>query len=162
MLIGLISDTHDQLQATREAAETFRRLGVRLVLHAGDVKRPGTLRLLAGFDLWLALGNGDRDPQLVVTASELFGVGRADDYHLLTLANRQVALVHGHQTWLLNDLIHSARYDYVIHGHTHIPRDAWVGRTRVLNPGALGGRNFIGRSFATLDLNNGDFTLYPL
>ncbi len=162
MLIGLISDTHNQVQATRQAAETFRQLGVRVVLHAGDVKRPGLLHYLADFDLWLALGNGDRDPQLVVTASELFGAGRADDYHVLTLGGASIALIHGHHLRLLNSMIESGQYDYVIHGHTHIPRDERRGRTRILNPGALGGRNFVGRSFATLDLKSGEFKLYPM
>ncbi len=162
MLLGLISDTHNQVQATRIAAETFRRLGVEVVLHTGDVKRPGILHLLAGFDLWLALGNGDRDPQLAVTAAELFGSGRADDYHLLTLEGAKIAMLHGHHTRFLKELIAGGAYDYVIHGHTHIPRDERIGQTRVLNPGALGGRNYVGRSYATLDLSSGTFTLYRL
>jgi putative phosphoesterase len=162
MLLGLISDTHDQVQATRTAAETFRRLGVEIVLHTGDVKRPGILHLLSDFDLWLALGNGDRDPQLVATAAELFGPGRADDYHLLTFEGKTIAMLHGHHTRFLKELTTGGAYDYVIHGHTHIPRDKRIGRTRVLNPGALGGRNYVGRSYATLDLTSGEFTLYTL
>ena len=29
--------------------------------------------------------------------------------------------------------------DFLLHGHTHVPRDEVVGVTRVLNPGAIGG-----------------------
>ncbi len=162
MLIGLISDTHNQVQATRTAAETFRRLGVEIVLHTGDVKQPEILHLLADFDLWLALGNGDRDPRLVETAAELFGPGRADDYHILTFEGMRIMMLHGHHTRFLKEVTHGGAYDYVIHGHTHIPRDKRIGKTRVLNPGALGGRNYVGRSYATLDLSRDTFTLYRL
>jgi hypothetical protein len=27
--------------------------------------------------------------------------------------------------------------DFLCHGHTHVPRDERVGRTRIINPGAL-------------------------
>ncbi len=162
MLLGLISDTHNQVQATRTAAETFRRLGVEIVLHTGDVKRPGILHLLSDFDLWLALGNGDRDPQLVVTAAELFGAGRADDHHILEIEGHKIIMLHGHRLAFLEEVIRGGEYDYVIHGHTHIPRDERIGHCRILNPGALGGRNYVGRSFATLDLSSDQFTLYSL
>jgi predicted phosphodiesterase len=29
--------------------------------------------------------------------------------------------------------------DFLLHGHTHVPRDETIGLTRVLNPGTLGG-----------------------
>lgn len=33
---------------------------------------------------------------------------------------------------------HPQGADFVLHGHTHIPRDEAVGATRVLNPGSIG------------------------
>jgi putative phosphoesterase len=31
--------------------------------------------------------------------------------------------------------------DYLLHGHTHVPRDEKIGETRVLNPGSVGKAN---------------------
>ena len=31
--------------------------------------------------------------------------------------------------------------DFLLHGHTHVPRDQVIGNTRVLNPGAIGRAN---------------------
>jgi predicted phosphodiesterase len=33
--------------------------------------------------------------------------------------------------------LESQSFDYLLHGHTHVKRDERVGRTRVINPGAL-------------------------
>ncbi|MBI2647490.1 metallophosphoesterase family protein, partial [Candidatus Woesearchaeota archaeon] len=33
----------------------------------------------------------------------------------------------------------SNKYDYVLTGHTHIKRDEKIGKTRIINPGALFG-----------------------
>ncbi len=31
--------------------------------------------------------------------------------------------------------------DFLLHGHTHVPRDEWIGATRMLNPGTIGKPN---------------------
>ena len=41
-------------------------------------------------------------------------------------------------------------------GHTHRRRDQTIGRTRVINPGALGGVRWQRRSFCILDLATGE------
>jgi predicted phosphodiesterase len=33
--------------------------------------------------------------------------------------------------------LESQRFDYLLHGHSHLTRDERVGRTRIINPGAL-------------------------
>jgi uncharacterized protein len=42
-LIGLISDSHDNLNAIRKAVEFFNRKEVKAVLHAGDLVSPFTI-----------------------------------------------------------------------------------------------------------------------
>jgi hypothetical protein len=78
----------------------------------------------------------------------------------LNLAGKRVFMIHGDQRSELEKRTASGDYDFVLHGHTHRFRDERVGSTRVINPGALGGR-FVGeRSFATLDLMKNELQRY--
>jgi len=44
--------------------------------------------------------------------------------------------------------------DFLLHGHTHVPRDEKIGTTRVLNPGTIGKPNHgAPPSYAWLDLD---------
>jgi hypothetical protein len=156
MRIALIADTHDALGKVLLTARRLRAEGVETVLHAGDVTGAEILRLLEDFDVWVTWGNMDTNPNLGAIAGSLFGLGRMDRVHYLTLEGKRIALLHGDDRRLLQRLIQSGEHDYVIHGHTHKPRDERVQGTRVINPGALGGPGWRTGSFALLDLGTGD------
>ena len=55
----------------------------------------------------------------------------------LTFAGKRLGMLHGHDGKLFHKLAHSGDYAYLIHGHTHVPRDVRLGPTRIINPGAL-------------------------
>ena len=61
MKIGIVSDTHNNIDLTRRAVELFREAGVGMVIHAGDITSPKILGLFEGFDCRFVLGNGDLD-----------------------------------------------------------------------------------------------------
>jgi predicted phosphodiesterase len=65
-------------------------------------------------------------------------------------------MIHGDSEEVLRGLVASGQYAYVIHGHTHRRRDQTVGRTRVINPGALGGTRHQEHSLCILDLRSGE------
>jgi putative phosphoesterase len=152
MKIGIISDTHDDADNLLAACDVLRAEGVVTVLHCGDVCGPDMLRLLAGFDVWIAQGNMDRQVGLVQAVEEAFGRGRMAWLQKLTLDGYAVAMLHGDNEEVLGTLVASGEYAYVFHGHTHRRRDQRVGRTRVINPGALGGTRRQSRSLCVLDL----------
>ncbi len=156
MKIGLISDTHDDLRNLKAALEALRAEGVTKVFHCGDVCQPGTIRTLAGFDVWIAQGNMDRHLGLAQAVEETVGHGRLAWLHQPTLDGYPLAMTHGDNEEVLSSLIASGQYAYVFHGHTHRRRDQTVGRTRVINPGALGGMRWQSRSFCVLDLATGE------
>ena len=159
MRIGLVSDTHNDQNRLRRALERLRVEAITTVLHAGDVASGQTLRMFAGFDLWLARGNMDHDPLLFKISHELFGSGRYRSSHSLTLNGSTVALIHSAESDTARAWLASESYDYLIHGHTHRPRDERIGRTRVINPGALSlPRGPHPPGFAILDLSTGDLT----
>ena len=184
MRIGLISDTHNNLQNVKLALTRFRTEGVQTILHAGDITGPKILEALADvtplkeshpphkapwggrkpsskFDVWLVWGNMDRHPQLESTVQALFGSGRLAYMQDLTLNGARIALIHGDVWERLQALIHAGDagnpfYDYVIHGHTHKPKDERTNTTRVINPGALGNAAWRSPTYAILDLATDD------
>ena len=62
----------------------------------------------------------------------------------------------------LDKLIRSRRYKYVFHGHTHRQRDEKIGKTRVINPGALGGARYEPRTVCIVDLDKDDVRFIPV
>lgn len=160
MLIGLMSDTHNNRPGVRYALDIFDALGIEVVLHAGDLISAQILDELTDFSLFLSFGNGD-DPLII--ASKAGSVSEkivCDEMLDLSLAGKRIFLIHGDYRTEQEKRIESGDYDYVIHGHTHRFRDERIGSTRVINPGALGGRYIGERSFATLDLVKNELQRY--
>ncbi len=160
MLIGLLSDTHNNRPSVRFALDIFAALGIETIFHAGDLISANLLDEFLEFSLFLSFGNGDDSLMISSKASRLSERLLCEDIVEQTLAGKRICMLHGDYKIELENRIASGDYDFVIHGHTHRYRDERVGSTRVINPGALGGR-FIGeRSFATLDLTKNELQRY--
>jgi putative phosphoesterase len=155
MKIGVISDTHDNVDNLQAALEVLLAEDVTTILHCGDVCGPSMIRLLTGFDVWIAQGNVDRHSELTRAVEETLGRGRFAWLQKPTLDGYTVAVIHGDNEEAMGNLIVSGQYAYVFCGHTHRRRNQRVGHTRVVNPGALGGTRRQTRSFCILDLETG-------
>jgi len=68
----------------------------------------------------------------------------------------KIGVTHGHLFGKLDKLIRYDGHAFVFTGHTHRQRDEIVGKTRVINPGALGGARHEARTVSIVDLENGD------
>jgi putative phosphoesterase len=160
MLIGLMSDTHNNRPGVRYALDIFQSLGIEVILHAGDVISAELLEYFTEFSLFLSFGNGD-DPLLISSRAKRVSDRFVCEEMLdMELAGKHIFMIHGDHRTEQEKRIDSGEYDFVFHGHTHRFRDERVGSTRVINPGALGGR-FVGeRSFATLDLVKNELQRY--
>lgn len=160
MLIGLMSDSHNNHPNVRYALDIFRELGINTILHAGDLISGELLKEFKGLSLYLAFGNGDDPLMISVKAAGISSQFVCEEALALCLDGRKIFMIHGDQRTELENQIASGEHDYVIHGHTHQFRNEMVDNTRVINPGALGGR-FVGeRSFATLDLSKNELQRY--
>jgi putative phosphoesterase len=135
MLIGIISDTHDNQDKTRKAVELFNSKGVEYVIHAGDYTSPFTLKLFKELNCKYAgvFGNNDGDKILLLERSE--GNIHYQPY-IFTLQNRKIVVLHEHQ--LVDALADSGHFDLIIYGHTHEPVVKKVKNTLVVNPGEAG------------------------
>jgi putative phosphoesterase len=116
MKLGLVSDTHDNVALARVAASFFRESGCERTIHLGDVTTP---LVLAPFDDPVVLRGNNDPPSLGV-------VEWTED-----VAGVRVGAHHGHLSW------RGGEVDLLLHGHSHRMRNEMVGRTRVVNPGAL-------------------------
>lgn len=137
MLLGLISDTHDNGPRTRRALEVFEEHGPQRLLHAGDLTSGEMVALFDGWQVHLAQGNVDR-AKGIRQAIEAQGARIAyGDAHELEIDGCRIGVIHGDDGARLEGMINSGAFDLIVHGHTHTFRDQRVGSTRVVNPGAV-------------------------
>lgn len=136
MRLGIISDSHGQVQRVRGALALLDRAGVDAIIHCGDVGGIEVLEELAGWRCWFVWGNTDWPrPQWQAEVEELGLPWPTGPLHLV-LAGRRVAVYHGCEPGFRR-AIETGQHDYLLHGHSHRREDYRVGRTRVINPGAL-------------------------
>lgn len=160
MLIGIMSDTHGQHLATRAAVQLFQRLGVAHVIHCGDVGGVGVFDELLALPLTFVWGNTDFPDR--GTLAYLEGVDLkvpADTPTRLTLADKRFAVFHGHEPGF-GRAVHSNSFDYLLHGHTHEPRDERIKDMRIINPGALHRARI--KTVAVLNTETDELVYYPI
>ena len=154
MLIGIVSDTHNNYKAVALAAALLRKREVGLVLHCGDIEDGLTVRMFEGLPVHFVFGNCDSLRAELRDAAAECGFVIHEPFGDLDLGGRKLAWLHGDDRRLMRDIEASGHFDYLFHGHTHVAAERSVGRTRVINPGAL----FRARekTFALLELETGD------
>jgi putative phosphoesterase len=141
MKIGVISDTHDQIESIIKMVAMLNQEKVGLVIHCGDWVAPFTLEHYKKLNCPLkgVFGNNDGDKFRHLLRKEFFQVDiQFEDLCLeLEVENRKIAVFHGHGDPLTQALIKCGAYDAVFHGHTHERVNETVGKTLSLNPGTL-------------------------
>lgn len=132
MLIGIISDTHDDTGSIKEAVKLLNNSQVALVLHAGDITSPFTFEFFNELSCGFAgiFGNNDGDKLLL---RERSGNSIFNYPLFMTHGGKKIVIVH--EPDLVDALADSGHFDIVIYGHTHIPDIRRVGKTLVVNPG---------------------------
>ena len=163
MKIGVLSDTHEDVNNLEIVLAAYRDQGITQLIHCGDMTTSDTARSLEGFDVVYVDGNMDQGiPEIYRTLRDL-------SQHSVVLPTFEgeigaisVGVTHGDDENELRRLIDSGKHQYVFHGHTHRRRDETIGSTRIFNPGALGGLQFESRSYSIVDLETGEITLVEL
>ncbi|MGB9748585.1 MAG: metallophosphoesterase [Candidatus Woesearchaeota archaeon] len=150
MLIGIISDTHDNISVLRRAVSEMKKRKISTIIHAGDLCAPITLNELKDFKLIFALGNVDGDVLLIKNRLNLMNGVFLGFGGVVNVENKSFAVFHGHYPFILDSLIKSQDFDYIITGHTHKKRNEKVGKTRIINPGCMYSTHE--NSFAILNL----------
>jgi uncharacterized protein len=134
MLIGIMSDTHDNIPLVKKAIEIFNEKKVGYVIHAGDYTSPFTLKLFKELQCkYIGIfGNNDGDKLLLIERAE--GNIRNQPY-IFTLRDRKIVVMHEHH--VVDALADSGHFDLVIYGHTHKADVRKMKNTLVVNPGEV-------------------------
>lgn len=114
--IGVLADTHDRLPSS----VVDRLSQCDQIWHLGDVCEPSTLIELEGLGKPLSIVRGNCDANI--------------DWPLMIetkLAGKNFVLTH------IPPEHAPMGTDFLLHGHTHVPRDQMVYGTRFLNPGCV-------------------------
>lgn len=165
MLIGLISDTHDNLEMVDLAVGRLNDEGVDLVLHAGDYVSPFVIPRLGRLNAPLigVLGNNDGDHALLkVRFAEADGLELRGRFAAVTAGGITLGLLHGEEIELLSALTERQAFDVVVHGHTHRAGMQMSGETLVINPGEVCGYLFGEPSIALLETGTRSATIVNL
>ena len=147
--IAVVSDTHGHLLNTRAAIRQLRELNVQRLVHCGDI---GSIEVVMACSEWPAdfvFGNVDRNVDELADAIVSHGGTSHGLCGVIKDGKDQIAMMHGHEKKRLASLVNSQEYDWVLTGHTHVQELRTVGRTSLLNPGAL--YRARPKSFAILD-----------
>ncbi len=152
MKIGVLSDTHNNVDNAVIARDALLTAQVDLMLHCGDITTPKIAKLFEDTKIAFVMGNMDGDAVTIHKMVDGWPNASLGLTFTTEIGSKSVAMCHGHQKDILAGFINGGDYDYVFHGHSHLRRDESVGGTRVINPGALGGRKPQSRSFCILDL----------
>jgi len=139
MLIGVLSDIHDQLANLKKALAVFAERGVSTLIFCGDFCSPIPARVLAGFsgDVHCVFGNGDGDPLTIAR----FAHEHAPNLKLhgphaeLELGGVPMAVTH--YPLYGQALARTGDYRAVFSGHTHEAHEERFGDCLWLNPGEI-------------------------
>ena len=165
MLIGAISDTHDNLPQIEEAVKYLNDQKVGLVLHAGDYVAGFVIPKLAKLNCKLigVFGNNDGDHELLKKRfSETANCVIHESFASVEVEDYRIALLHGTETELLNSIINCGYFDAVVHGHSHLKGVQLKRKTLVVNPGEVCGYLMGKSTIALIDTVNREAKIIEL
>jgi putative phosphoesterase len=156
MIIGLLSDTHNNLTNLIYVLDVYRERGIETLIHCGDLTGLEMVPYFKGFRVIYTTGNMDITTGAI---KKRFDRMRKDNFVGTVFRGEigevPVAVTHSHIDGKVMDLVQQRRYKWIFHGHTHKKRDEIIQSARIVNPGALGGLGREPRSFCIVDLEAG-------
>lgn len=137
MQLGIIADSHDNLDALKYWVEYFEQAGSDVLVHAGDLISPFMVPVLDQFTgpVYAVFGNNDGDRETLKSKAQGTDVTFRDPPTTLDLTECTLEVAHKPSSLSEEP---SDEVDLRIHGHTHERR--WeAGPVPVVNPGESGG-----------------------
>lgn len=128
MKIGVISDTHGDHGAIRQAVKMLPDIGAWL--HAGDYSQDAQyLAEIVSVPVFAAKGNCD-------------GLAAAKIDEFVEVAGKKIWITHGHRYSVKQGIADLAQWgkqyevDVVVYGHTHLPDNQCYDGLLIFNPGS--------------------------
>ncbi len=140
MMIGVISDTHNNIKNIDKIISLFNNEKVDLVIHTGDITNAKTLKRfsLLNCPLTGVFGNNDRSEIGLQEVCEENNFKFQEPPLPLKLDKKLVVVFH--EPDLIDKYIKDHKeVDIIIHGHTHRYREETIEDTIYFNPGESAG-----------------------
>lgn len=158
MRIGVISDSHDNLNHLKRVVDIFNKeQKVDFVVHCGDICSPFSVNILNKLTCEYVGVFGNNDGE-TLGIHKLSG-GRFVKPPLLKLINdKKIVVFHeGDISELVDESV-----DYVLFGHTHNPLIKFKNNQIILNPGSLSGYMTENSTYAIIDLKEKNAEIFKL
>jgi len=133
-MIGIMSDSHDNLDSIRKVVDFFNEAKVELVIHAGDMISPFTVNEIKNLNSDFKAVFGNNDGERDGLRHFFKGICYHDDFQEIESHGKRICVIHGTNEDLVNALAKSGNYDIVIRGHTH-KLEIIEGKCMIINPG---------------------------
>lgn len=135
MLVGILSDSHGDVLATRDAIALLEKQGATKLFHCGDLCSDSVLAELTGHDCTFVWGNCDDPTPTTRKFVQKLGLKWPEMPTRVEVAHKRIGLYHGHEVEFSSAA--GAGLDYVFYGHTHRYNCWRENGTCFINPGAL-------------------------
>lgn len=144
MKIAVLSDIHDNFWNLDKVLNQVIEKGIETVILCGDYCSPSTFKkatenFKTAYCVW-----GNVDGEKVVITREIYSnkiehVKLLGEFGEIKVDGKKVAITHYSE--IANAAAHSVLYNAVFYGHTHEAKSQMIGKTLLLNPGAVCGIN---------------------
>ena len=152
MKIAIMSDSHDSIPNLQKAIKISIEENCKKIFHCGDLISPFMVPILGKFDkeIHLILGNNPGDIYLLMqNILEYSNIKLHGDNAFLKIEEYKIAMVHYPK--IAYALAKTGEYDFIFCGHTHKYEIKEIGKTLVINPGEILGKEGA-PTFVILDL----------
>ena len=133
--VGILSDSHDNMDALKSAVTVFNEKNVDLVIHAGDLVSPFTAREINRLSCPVVIVYGNNDGE-ILGLNKTFQGNIFQPPHTIKVNEKKVLIMH--DPILLGELEKKNGFDVIIYGHLH-EVDIRTGKPVIINPGECGG-----------------------
>jgi putative phosphoesterase len=140
MLIGVVSDTHNNFKNIDQIIAIFNSENLGLVIHTGDITKAETLRKFSNLNCPLmgVFGNNDRLEQGLEEVCNQYNFVFRDPPLSLLLGEKKFVVFHEPDE--IESYVNKHRdIDVVLHGHTHRHKEETKDDIIYFNPGECAG-----------------------
>ena len=154
MKMLVFSDSHGQREKMSEIIRDFisKTGSLDYIVHLGDLVRDAEYlrEKFPGVPVLYVCGNGD------------FSFSRRDCEKEFEIGGKKFFILHGHTRNVYSDeflyaVAEQKKYDMILHGHTHVPKEDYHEGTYIICPGSISrDRSGKGRSYCAIDITGKD------
>lgn len=160
-MIGIMSDSHDNIDAIRKAVKLFNTKDMDITIHAGDLISPFTAIEFQKLDSELIAVYGNNDGEREGLKNAFKDICILEDFKEISVDGWKFSIIHGTNPAIVDSIRKSGKYDVFVCGHTH-KLEILNGNTLSINPGELCGYVSSKQTVVMLDTDDLSFEVIYL